>query len=206
MPPEKEEYYEIVPTEPFSESESEREKERLEREIQELKQKIRATSSVPKSNSDLEKFTGKIVELLTNSQKLVNEVAESNKSLAAKIQTALDTMNKTNQVLSEKLTKILDYFAKASETEDEEEISPEITDSLSQLKNYLKLLIDQNKQTNQLLQSIEKHLKRNILRSAVPKIPKTKPAFTPPGLPPAPSTSKLPPLKEGELPPPPFPP
>lgn len=204
MPPEKEEYYEIVPTEPFSERETKKEHIELEREIEELKKKIKSTTGIAKYSEETEKFMGKIVELLTNSQKLVTEVAETNKDLASKIQTALDTMNKTNKVLSEKLTKILDYFAKAGEIE--EEVSPDILEPINQIQESLNNLIKETKRTNQLLQLIEKDLKRKIIKRGVPDVPTklTKPGLPPP-VPPVTQTG-APPLKEGELPPPPFPP
>ena len=209
--PEKTHMYEIVPVDPISKLH--KKTSSLEADIKEIKSALRSTVGLSKMESNADDFIKRMLNLLDSSQKMVESVAKSNQVVAAKIQTAIDRMNKANEELSVKLSKILNFFAQATEAmggEGEggmEDLSDSIADSLNGLKGTLDNLAEQNDRSNQVLQSIERHLKSQTLRRRP-----MPPRQAPPGFPPAPpGAATAPPpgaTQQGfpDLPPPPFPP
>jgi len=199
--PEKEELYEIVPTETYSDISAR--SEQLEKEIEEIKTSLKSTVGLAKVEAGAQTIITQMLDMVKTSQKLVEQVATSNQQLAQKVQEALDRMNETNEALSEKLGTILDTFMQATEAMEEE---PEETGKLmSSLSDSINSLVQQNSKILQTLEMIEKNLRRAVLRPPVtvaPRMPARQPI-----------RRAMPPEEEGvepgfeeELPPPPFPP
>jgi len=216
--PDKSQMYEIVPVDPLSKLQ--KKNDSLESDIREIKTALRGTVGLSKLEANADGFIKRMLDLLTTSQKMVEEVANSNQQVAQKIQTAIDHMNKANDALSSKLTKILDFFAQAADTMGGEgesgvsELSESLSDSLTGLKKTMENMAEQNDRSNHVLESIEKHLKRQSApRRQMPPRPMLPMPGAPPGQmppPPLPGQPFAPPAQQQpgqpNLPPPPFPP
>ncbi len=196
----REELYEIVPTEAYSDISAR--SEQLEKEIDEIKTALKSAVGLAKVESGAQTVIVQMLDMVKTSQKLVEQVANSNQQLAQKVQEALDKMNETNTALSEKLGTILDTFAQATEAMEEE---PAETEKLvKELGTALSSLVQQNSRMLSTLESIEKNLRRPALRSPA--------AMPPPPQRQRPRPAARPPQQEeegsfeDELPPPPFPP
>lgn len=217
--PQKEETYEIVPIDPLSRIE--KKSENLEKEISDIKSALRGTVGLSKLEENADEFITQMLNLLKASQKMVEEVAASNQQVAGKIQEALDRMNATNEEMSEKMGKILDFFAQATEameggedTGSIENVSKTISSSMGDLKKSIDSMVTQNEKTHGLLESIGKDLKKQTMRPRAPA-PMPQQRYPPQGggmMPPPNSGMPAPPPQpggrqgSGELPPPPFPP
>jgi chromosome segregation ATPase len=208
---ERTETYEIVPIDPYAQTS--RKTSELEDEIQQIKSALKGAVGLSKLEANADKFISQMLSLLKSSQKLVDEVASSNQKLAAKMQEGLDSMNKTNTELSDKLAKILDFFTESAEALEEgddtggdmEALGKNISDSMKPLNQALEMLVKQNQKTHRLLQAIERSLKRKSVRARAPK-PRPEPMSPVQPVPQMPLPPGAPPMPEGDLPPPPFPP
>jgi len=212
--PEKTHMYEIVPVDPISKLH--KKTSSLEEDIREIKSALRGTVGLSKLESNADEFIKNMLNLMNSSQKMVEEVAESNQQVATKIQAAIDRMNRANEELSKKLTQILNFFAQATDAMGGEEggVPEALTTSLKDLKTTMDKIAGQGELSNKVLQSMERQLKRQAVRRPVqpPMMPPPQ-MLPPPGAPPmmpspgAPPASRAPQKKGApELPPPPFPP
>lgn len=194
--PTKSEMYEIVPVDPFSKVE--KKSEELEKDIEEIKAALRGAVGLSKVTSNAEAFIGNMLELMKETQRLVSEIAESNKQLSQKMEDALEGMNSANKELSAKVEKILAFFEKATEvmdTESSESSDKQMQMLLGEIRNSLNYIAQQSKKNCTILESIEKNLKKESFRQM--------PVAAKPMKMPLP----MPPMKaEEELPPPPVPP
>jgi len=205
------ESYEIVSVDPLSRIE--KRNEGLEKEIREIRTALRGTVGLSKLEAGADEFITQMLGLMEASQKMVREVATSNQQVANKIQEAIDKMDASNKTLSDKMTRVLDFFAGAAESIGGEEesggVSEVLSESIVALHESLDSLVAQNRETHETLTSIEKHLKKQNIASA-PKRPPMRPLPTPQRRAPAPQTVRgFPPLPSGApsgLPPPPPPP
>lgn len=215
--PEKTQTYEIVPVDPFSKLE--KKSESLEHDIREIKSALRGTVGLSKIESNADAFISKMLDMLSSSQKMVEQVANSNQKVATQIEAALEKMNKANEDLSNKLTKILNFFAQATDAMGGEE--PDLTPALQQmtasitgavggLKKSMDMMIQQNMAIHKSMESMEKHLKKAAVKSPPPtmppppKMPPPPPMMPPPG-PPAGGPARPPPPAAGPALPPPSP-
>ena len=205
------EAYEIVSIDPLSRIE--KRNENLEKDIREIRAALRGTVGLSQLEAGADEFISQMLGLMETSQKMVQEVAVSNQQVAKKIQEAIDNMNESNKALSDKMTRVLDFFSRAAESmggEEEGGVSDVLSSSLDALHESLDSLVDQNKATHETLMSIEKHLKKqNVATSAPvraprPPVPQRRTPYavpgTPQGFPPPPAGAP------SGLPPPPPPP
>ncbi len=203
----KNELYEIVPTETYSDISYR--SSQIQKEIDEIKDAMKSTVGLAKVEANAQSMITRMLEMVETSQRLVEQVSNSNQQLALKVQEALDKMNRTNAVLSEKLSSILDSFIKASESM--EEGPDETAKAVENLTHSVDAIHSQNAKVLELLESIDKSLKRGGMRSTVPALPPPRP-ITPAAQRPLPQRRPQPPAEEmgpafeEELPPPPFPP
>jgi len=204
---EKTHMYEIVPVDPLSKLH--KKTTSLEEDIREIKSALRGAVGLSKLESNADEFIKNMLNLMNSSQKMVEEVAESNQQVATKIQAAIDHMNRANEELSKKLTQILNFFAQATDAMGGEESGvPEgLTNSLKDLNETMGKIVAQGELSNKVLQSMERQLKQRAVRR--PFLP--PPMMPPPGMFPPPQGALPPPgapPRRGapELPPPPFPP
>lgn len=163
--PKKTETYEIVPIDPFSKIE--KKTENLERDIRDIKEALKGATGFSKIGESANEFISQILNLVGTSQKMIEEVTKSNKEVVNKIKEALEKMNKTNEELSTELTKILDILSRASEITEEEESGME--DLVKAINGLSDSLSKQNNKTQEILESIEKHLKRRTVTQVVPR-------------------------------------
>ncbi len=211
--------YEIVPVDPLSKLQKKH--QTLEEDIREIKSALRGTVGLSKIESNADQFIQRMLELMTSSQKMVEEVASSNQKVATRIQAAIDKMNQVNEELSVKLTQILNFFAQATDAMTDggdSESSDDLVDSLNNLKKIMEGLAESNAKTNQVLGSLDTHLKKRVARrrpSQMQRLPSLVgiPPAAPPQAPPASQQGQAQgqrkaPAQGGEpdLPPPPFPP
>lgn len=201
----RDELYEIVPTEAYSDISLR--SSQIQKEIDEIKDAMKSAVGLAKVESNASGMISKMLEMIQTSQRLVEQVSNSNQQLALKVQEALDKMNRTNVVLSEKLGSILDSFIQASESMGGE--TDESGKALQNLSHSIDLLVGQNAKILETLESIDKGLKRGVARTSLPMLsprPMSSPA------PQRTQRAALPPQSfnegsvEDELPPPPFPP
>ncbi|MFH1450606.1 MAG: hypothetical protein ABIF92_01350 [archaeon] len=225
--PEKSQMYEIVPVDPISKMQ--KKSESLENDIREIKSALRGTVGLSKLDANADKFIQRMLDLMSSSQKMVEEVAGSNEKVAQKLQVAIDHMNKINDELSEKLSQVLSFFAQATEAmtgEGEDESSDELVNAVNGLKSAMDGISQSNQQTQKILISIERNLKQQAVSGRRPMPPAPQMQLTPPPAPPGsyPQQEEEPPIPiempgappapgkrgapqgEPELPPPPFPP
>jgi myosin heavy subunit len=210
MPSKGDEVYEIVPVDPLSQVS--RKNERLEKEIHEIRNALRGTAGLSRIESNANQFIDHMLDLMKSSQKMVDEVAKSNQAVAQKIEVALTNMEKTNTELSEKLTKILTFFAQATEAMEEESTGDsQMVTAVNTLNETLSKLQESTSKSSELLSSIERNVKQQRVRSQ--SIPVPKPMSSAPmpsgskGAPPLPLPPEAPVTgKAPDLPPPPFPP
>jgi chromosome segregation ATPase len=210
--PEKSHMYEIVPVDPLSKLQ--KKNDSIEEDIKEIKSALRGTVGLSKLESNADAFIQRMLDLMASSQKMVEEVAETNQQVASKIQTAIDHMNRSNDELSEKLTQILNFFAQATDTMGGEgESSDDMVDAIKSLKITLDNLEQQGAHTNKVLSALERHLKtrgaRRPLQRQMQMLPQgLPPPPVPQGPPQGPPPQGQPAPQQGapELPPPPFPP
>lgn len=164
----KSEMYEIVPVDPFSKIE--KKSEELEKEIAEIKEALRGTVGLSKIESNASEFISNMLNMMQSTQKMLEEVAHSNQHFSEKLQASLDAMSSASAELSSKLSKVLDFFEKASEALGEEEEvgqSQNLAPLISDFKISLDTLIEQNKKTREVLESIERYLKKESLKTRV---------------------------------------
>ena len=203
----RDELYEIVPTEAYSDISLR--SSQIQKEIDEIKDAMKSAVGLAKVESNASGMISKMLEMVQTSQRLVEQVSNSNQQLALKVQEALDKMNRTNVVLSEKLSLILDSFTQASESMGGE--TDESGKALQNLSHSIDLLVGQNAKILEALESIDKNLKRGAVRPTLmpPRAPVSLPALRKPirpaaALPPQAEEGEM--SYEDELPPPPFPP
>ncbi len=202
----KNELYEIVPTETYSDISYR--SSQIQKEIDEIKDAMKSTVGLAKVEANAQSMITRMLEMVETSQRLVEQVSSSNQQLSLKVQEALDKMNRTNAVLSEKLSAILDSFIKASESM--EQGPDETAKAVENLTHSVDAIHSQNAKVLELLESIDKSLKRGPVRppGTLP-IPRPQPAPTQmrkPAQRPMPPAEEMGPAFEEELPPPPFPP
>ena len=203
----KEELYEIVPSETYSDISYK--SSEIQREIDEIREAMKGAVGLAKVESNAQSMITKMLDMVQTSQRLVEQVSGSNQQIAQKVQDALDKMNRTNAVLSEKLSSILDSFIKASESMSGE--PDELAKAMSSVSRSIDLLVGQNSKILEALESIDKSVKRGAVRPAIAPPPRQAIAQYPrrpqraaqPMFPPAESGGQG---YEDELPPPPFPP
>lgn len=195
---EKEELYEIVPTDAYSDYSTK--SDQLEKEIDEIKTALKSAVGLAKVESEAQAIIGQMLDMVKSSQKLVEQVALANQQLAQKVQEALDRMNDTNAALSEKLGTILDTFMQATESMGEE---PDDSSKLiSSLTESMNAVVQQNKRVIATLDAIEKNLRRTAVRAPQaypPPRQRIQPRY-------APIQEESEEGYDDELPPPPFPP
>ena len=200
---EKSHMYEIVPVDPLSKLQ--KKNDSIEEDIREIKSALRGTVGISKLESNADAFIQRMLDLMSSSQKMVEQVADSNQKVVTKIQAAIDHMNQANRDLSAKLSKILNFFATATEAMGGDEASEDNIDSLNAIKASMANLAEQTARSNKILAAIERNLKqgRPLRRPQMPQMPQA-PMGQPemPQAPAAPGQTQAAP----ELPPPPFPP
>lgn len=199
----REELYEIVPAETYSDI-SYRSSE-LQKEIDEIRDALKSTVGLAKVESNAQAMITRMLQMVETSQRLVEQVSNSNQQLALKVQEAVEKMNRANVILSEKLTLILDSFVKASEAMGGE--TGESSKVFENISRSIDLLVGQNSKILEALESIDKGLKRGAIRPPM-ALPPARPVAIqrrPPQRP-APPTMEEAIGAEEELPPPPFPP
>ena len=200
----RDELYEIVPTEAYSDISLR--SSQIQKEIDEIKDAMKSAVGLAKVESNAQGMFSKMLEMVLTSQRLVEQVSNSNQQLALKVQEALDKMNRTNVLLSEKLSTILDAFAQAGQSMGGE--TDESGKALQNLGHSIDLLVGQNAKILETLESIDKGLKRGAVRPSLPTLSPRPMSSAPQRT----QRAALPPqtLDEGgvedELPPPPFPP
>ncbi|MFH1424951.1 MAG: hypothetical protein ABIG20_04765 [archaeon] len=194
--PLREETYEIVPIDPVHKAE--RKHESLEKEIADIKAAMRGTVGISKLQSGADELIHHMLDLLKSSQNMVEEVAKSNQQVSLKIQEGLDKMNAVNEQMSGKLAKILEMFSQAAAAMGGDDGSEELAKAITGLNKSIETLVEKTGENTQILKSIEKNLRGPAAkpRSAMPMLQR-------PNFPPAPRG--MPPLGQGELPPPPPP-
>lgn len=196
---EKEELYEIVPTDAYSGYSAR--SEHLDKEIEEIKNALKSAVGLAKVEANAQTIITQMLDMVNVSQKLVEQVATANQQLAQKVQEALDRMNETNAALSEKLGTILDTFAQASESMDE--APDETTQAVKNLADTMGKIAQQNSRMIATLESIEKNLRRSAVRA--PPMMQSRPRPRPMQRYPQQSEEEEQSFDD-ELPPPPFPP
>ena len=201
---EREELYEIVPSESYLDVSYK--SSALQREIDEIKEALKSSAGLARVEADAQAIISKMLSMIETSQKLVEQVSSANQQLALKVQNALDRMNKTNEILSEKLGTILDAFGQASESMGEE--PDETAMMVKSLNSSIEMLVEQNSKILEALSSIDRSLKRGVIRPAIPQryaapVRKLQPAQI---VPQQYAGENVPPGFAEELPPPPFPP
>lgn len=202
--------FEIVPVDPVSKLQ--KRSDSLEQDIREIKNALRGTVGLSKLESNADNFIQKMLDLMTASQKMVEEVAASNQKVADKIQNAIDHMNHANEELSQKLSHVLEFFAQATEAmanEGEEAGAGAggagLVSAIGELKESVEKLGENTARSVQLLQSIEKGFKRQAVPHGPLMQPRSRMGMPPP--PPGMVGRSAPPAGgEPDLPPPPFPP
>lgn len=204
--------YEIVPVDPLSKLQKKHES--LEDDIREIKAALRGTVGLSKLETNADQFIQRMLDLLSSSQKMVEEVAGSNQQVAARIQVAIDRMNKANEELASKLSQIVNLFAQATEAMagegSDSGSTSEISDSIANLTKSISEMNENSKRVAQVLDTIEKGTRRQAARPMMPSPPMARGMLSPPpqmgarGMPMPPRRAQ--PQGEPELPPPPFPP
>lgn len=197
--PDKEEVYEIVPIDPLSKIEKRH--DTLQAEISEIKAALKGTVGLSKLEANADEFIGHILDLLKSSQEMVEEVARSNQEVATSIKDTITQLNQANKDLSDKLTKILDFFAQATEAMEEDK-GEELGPKFDILISAINALSANTAKQNQMLETIDKDIKKSAVRGVPPPgFPPPPPGFVPP--PPPPGMGMPPP---GMGPPPGMPP
>ncbi|MDP7282689.1 MAG: hypothetical protein QF475_03580 [Candidatus Undinarchaeales archaeon] len=200
--------YEIVPVDPVSKLQKKHLS--LEDDIKEIKNALRGTVGLSKLETNADGFIQKMLGLMESSQKMVEQVAESNHAVASKIQEAIDHMNHANEELSAKLSKVVTFFAQATESLGGDESSDDTLDAINNLKSSIDTMNANNTKIAKLLSSAGRPVQRRMPMRQLPPptgIPRGPPA-APQGAPPAPPAPGQVNRQQGsaELPPPPFPP
>ena|GEM_PF-2320547 len=198
--PDKEEVYEIVPVDPLSKIEKRH--DTLQAEIGEIKAALKGTVGLSKLEANADQFIGHILDLLKSSQEMVEEVARSNQDVAASIKNTITQLNKANQDLSNKLTKILDFFAQATESMEEEK-GEDLGPKFDALIAAINSLSAKTAKQNEMLETIDRDIKKSAVRGSPPPqgFPPPPPGFMPP--PGGEGPQNMPPPPPGFMPPPP---
>ena len=183
--PENSHMYEIVPVDPLSKLQ--KKNDSIEEDIKEIKSALRGTVGISKLESNADAFIQRMLDLMASSQKMVEQVADSNQKVVTKIQAAIDHMNQANRDLSAKLAKILNFFATATDAMGGDEDSEDNADSLNAIKASMANLAEQTARSNKILAAIERNLKqpRQLRRPQMPQMPRAP--MGQPAMPPAPA-------------------
>jgi len=171
-----EELYEIVPVDPLHKLKTKGSE--LEKEIDAIKEILRDTITASKINKNADRLVDRLIEMIQVTQGMVESVAKSNQDIGRQLNKSIQEMNESNRRVTEKLEGVMEFFARAAETEAER--GPDVT---SQLQNFMDKMESRLNDISESHRRLEEKT-RELERKSVPRSP--VPAPTPAGTQPQP--------------------
>jgi len=151
-----EELYEIVPVDPLHKLKNKGSE--LEKEIDAIKEILRDTITASKINKSADQLVDRLIEMIKVNQEMVEQATQSNQNIGRQLNSAIQEMIESNRRITEKLEGVMEFFARAAETEAEKgpDISGQLQDFMDRIESRLNEISDSHKKLEEKTNLIEK--------------------------------------------------
>lgn len=153
-----EDLYEIVPLDPLHKLKTKGSE--LEKEIDAIKEILRDTITASKINKNADQLVDRLIEMIKVNQEMVAVTSKSNQDLARQLNTAIQEMIEGNRKLSEKLDGVMEFFARAAETEAEKgpDVSSQLQDFMDNIESRLNEISESTRELSEKTNVLEKRM------------------------------------------------
>jgi len=161
-----EDLYEIVPVDPLHKLKSKGTE--LEKEIDAIKEILRDTITASKINKSADQLVDRLIEMVKVNQQMVETVSKSNQEIGRQLNTSIQEMTESNRQVTEKLEGIMEFFARAAETQAER--GPDVSSQLQDFMDSIESKLNDIQQSHKKLEE-----KTNIIEKKVASRPASNP-------------------------------
>ena len=153
-----EDLYEIVPLDPLHKLKTKGTE--LEKEIDAIKEILRDTITASKINKSADQLVDRLIEMVKVNQQMVETVSKSNQEIGRQLNSSIQAMVESNRQLTEKLEGVMEFFARAAETEAEKgpDVSSQLQDFMDSIESKLNDIHESHKKLEEKTSIIEKRM------------------------------------------------